>query len=70
MKECTTTSSYTILDLQDIEGFCYENDSAIDQFKGDRLEVWKGREDGFLFVYCNRLEIGYWVNPKLVEVNA
>jgi hypothetical protein len=69
MKECTATSTYTILDLQDIESFDYQTDTAIDQVKGDKLEVWKEREDGFLFVYCNQLEIGYWVNPKLVEVN-
>ncbi len=43
-------------------------DLSIDQHKGDQLEVWKEREDGFLFVFCNNHEIGYWVNPRLVEV--
>jgi hypothetical protein len=39
----------------------------IDQNQGDELEVWKTREDGFLFVYCHRLEIGYWAHPELLE---
>lgn len=43
----------------------------INQLKGDELEVWIERpSDGFLFVYCNRLEIGYWVTPKHVTITA
>lgn len=41
----------------------------VDQLYGDVLEVWKEREDGFLFVYCNRLEIGYWVIPSHVTLD-
>tara|TARA_R110000787_G_scaffold150145_3_gene264074 strand:+ start:659 stop:997 length:339 start_codon:yes stop_codon:yes gene_type:complete len=44
--------------------------TTIDQYKGDRLEVWKKRGGGFLFVYCNRLEIGYWVHPRLINVQV
>ena len=43
-------------------------DVCIDQLKGDRLEVWKVRNDGFIFVYCNRLTLGYWVNPGLITI--
>ena len=36
----------------------------IDQLTDDLLEVWRERDsDGFVFVYCDRLEIGYWCNP-------
>lgn len=62
---------YTILALNEYLGvvtdFDNENVSVeIDQFKDEGLEVWKERDDGFLFVYCNRLEIGYWVMPTLI----
>ena len=61
---------YTILALD--EDLCVvEHDSpdiCIDQFEGEKLEVWKEREDGFLFVYCNRLEVGYWVIPSHITI--
>jgi hypothetical protein len=49
----------------------YENETItveIEQNKGEELEVWKEREDGFLFVYCNRMEIGYWVIPSHINL--
>mgnify|MGYP003658617596 CR=1 FL=1 len=45
------------------------SDICIDQFKGDYLEVWKYRGDGFVFVYCNRIELGYWVHPDLITIS-
>ena len=41
---------------------------SITQYKGSELEVWKTRGDGFHFVYCNRMEVGYWVTPTLIDV--
>lgn len=41
----------------------------VDQFRGETLEVWQERSDGFYFVYSDRLEIGYWVHPRLIEIN-
>ena len=65
MQKAKANQTYTILGLD--EDLCVTDaeysDIQIDQLKGDILEVWKEREDGFLFVYCNRLEIGYWVLP-------
>ena len=64
MQKARVNQTYTILQLD--EDLCVVDDGAdieIDQYEGDELEVWKEREDGFLFVYCNRLEIGYWVLP-------
>lgn len=40
---------------------------SLEQYIGDRLEVWKEREDGFLFVFSEKLGIGYWVNPILID---
>lgn len=66
MKCAIANQDYTILAFDD-EMDLVEHDSPdimVDQFEGDKLEIWKEREDGFLFVYCNRLEIGYWVIPS------
>ena len=69
MNKAIVNKTYAILQL-DEDLVVINDDSAadieIDQCKGDILEVWKEREDGFLFVYCNRLEIGYWVIPSHV----
>ena len=71
MKTATAKATYSVL--------CFDDDLVItdappsitiDQFEGEKLEVWKKREDGFLFVYCNRLEIGYWVLPRLIKQDA
>ena len=64
MNKARVNKTYAILALD--EDGCIANevdcpDIQIDQYKGDILEVWKERADGFLFVYCNQLEIGYWV---------
>jgi len=73
MKKAKVNKTYSVLNLDedgelvdDVEnnGSCID----VDQFKDDELEVWKEREDGFLFVYCNRLEIGYWVMPSHVTL--
>jgi len=73
MKKAKVNKTYSVLNLDedgavvtDVEsnGSCID----VDQFKGDELEVWKEREDGFLFVYCNRLELGYWVIPTHVTI--
>ena len=66
MHKARVNNTYTILELD--EDGCVvpdggSSDIHIEQFEGDMLEVWKERSDGFLFVYCNRLEIGYWVLP-------
>lgn len=69
MKYCTVRNGYQVIDNDFIsnEG---NFEFSVNQESGDKLEVWKEREDGFLFVYCNKLEIGYWVNPEHVVVNS
>lgn len=70
MEIVSAKETYSVLCLDsfgNVVGGNKPSDLDVDQNKGDELEVWKHRDDGFLFVYCNRLEIGYWVNPKLVE---
>ena len=69
-----TNQKYTVLALdEDLTVVAdYENEHIeveIEQFKGEVLEVWKKREDGFLFVYCNRLEVGYWVISSHLTLN-
>ena len=73
MRKAKVNKTYSVLNLdedgeliQDVE----KEDSCIDvdQCKDDELEVWIEREDGFLFVYCNRLELGYWVIPTHVTI--
>jgi len=69
-KRAFANKTYNILAF-DEDLTIVENDNAdieIDQFEGDILEVWKTREDGFLFVYCNRMEIGYWVMPSHITM--
>ena len=61
MKTGIANQDYTILAFDD------EMD-LVDHVDGDKLEVWKERDDGFLFVYCNRLEIGYWVIPSHITI--
>jgi transketolase N-terminal domain/subunit len=75
MRTGIAKKTYNVLALNDdgdiVEGSCFESLSVeIDQHKGDDLEVWQERNDGFLFVYCNRMEIGYWVLPSLITIKA
>ena len=75
MRAAIANCKYTVLALDDDLTVItdYENNTVtieIDQFEGDKLEVWKEREDGFLFVYCNRLEVGYWVIPSHITITA
>lgn len=63
--------TFVVLELNEDGGLCVNGDSSelgVDQFIGETLEVWKRRADGFCFVYSDRLEIGYWVNPMLIEI--
>jgi len=75
MRKAKANKTYSVLNLDeygvvvdDVEnnGSCID----VDQYMNDELEVWKEREDGFLFVYCDRLEVGYWVIPSLVTITA
>lgn len=72
MRSGKANQTYTIIGLDD--DLCLTaSDSPsieIDQYEDDVLEVWKEREDGFLFVFCNRLEIGYWVIPSHITLDA
>jgi hypothetical protein len=75
MRTGIAKKTYNVLALNDdgdiVEVSCFESLSVeIDQHKGDDLEVWQERNDGFLFVYCNRMEIGYWVIPSLITIKA
>jgi hypothetical protein len=39
------------------------------QYCGEELQYWKTRDnDGFHFVFSDRLNIGYWVHPRLVAI--
>ena len=71
MKQATVNKTYNVLAF-DEDLTVVNNDNAvieIDQFKGDTLEVWKTREkDGFIFVYCKRMGIGYWVIPSHIDI--
>ena len=75
MIKAKAKTDYTVLEINAVamiivpsEDKDTEVDTFIDQFKGDDLEVWKIREDGFLFVYCNRMKFGYWVHPELIAL--
>jgi hypothetical protein len=72
MKNAIATTNYVVLELNEDGLPAGENDSElhVEQYKGEKLEHWKTREDGFHFVFCNRLEIGYWVHPNLVEMET
>jgi len=73
MKTATVNTCYAILSLDEDLSVLEDGDISsidIDQFEGEELEVWKEREDGFHFVYCDRLKIGYWVNPKLITIKT
>jgi hypothetical protein len=71
METAIARSTYQILGFYEDNNITDEgSDICIDQFKGDPLEVWKYRDDGFIFVYCNRIKIGYWVHPDLVTING
>jgi hypothetical protein len=68
------SQAYTILGVNGNDNVVvtdYDSDDVIaevDQQLGDELEVWGEREsDNFYFVYSQRLEIGYWVHPNLIE---
>ncbi len=68
-KVAIADKTYTVLQLDgdgeiSVDACCIE----VDQFKGECLDVWKERDDGFFFVYCERLEVGYWVSPKLITI--
>jgi hypothetical protein len=69
--KCRPVAEYVVLMIND-EGVVVEDGDCIDyevrQYTNDELEVWKTRDDGFLFVYCNRMDIGYWVLPSNVEM--
>jgi len=72
MKTATVDTGYSILQLDDDLVVITDDEMSsidIDQFEGEELEVWKTREDGFIFVYCNRLTLGYWVHPDLITLN-
>ena len=71
MKTAIVNKTYNVLAFdEDLTIVNDDNaDIEIDQFKGDELEVWKEREDGFLFVYCNRMGIGYWVMSSHININ-
>lgn len=69
MQKCKVVENFTVLELNSLgELRTHEEDDCFDvsQYTGEVLEVWKERSDGFLFVYGCRLEIGYWVHPRLV----
>jgi len=74
MKKCRTLEDHVIFLIDDQSVIVHEEldtnviDFDIEQYTDDELEIWKTRDDGFLFVYCNRIEIGYWIDPNLVEV--
>ncbi len=75
MKKCKPISKYVILCIDEQGAVAHDEytgviDYTVTQCSSDVLEVWKSREDGFLFVYCNRLEIGYWVSPDLVNLTS
>jgi hypothetical protein len=40
----------------------------LDVVEGCELEYFFTRDDGFHFVYHEGFELGFWVNPNLVEV--
>ena len=72
METAIANEDYTILALDDdlvVDDKTDSHSISIDQFEGEELEVWRVREiDDFIFVYCNRLEIGYWVIPTLITI--
>lgn len=68
-------TTFQVLGFDEDGHFVHEDDAddvdvatSLDQFAEDELELWKERDDGFLFVYCNNYGIGYWVTPSLVEI--
>ena len=71
MKSCKVLRKFVCLRVDDLGSLVEHNEDYginIMQKSGEVLEVWKERSDGYLFVYGESLEIGYWVNPHLVEV--
>ena len=70
MMKAIVKKSYNVLALDENLNIvdCDNAEIEIDQFKGETLEVWKTRPDGFVFVYCNRMEIGYWVIPSHIII--
>ena len=69
-KSAIAKSSYEIIGWDEDNNLSHSgSDLCIDQSKGDSLEVWKHRDDGFIFVYCARLGIGYWVHPGLIIIS-
>ena len=74
MKKATANETYGFAAFNDEQQYVLaDSDDAdifIDQSKGDVLEVWKERDDGFYFVYSNELELGYWVHPRLITVSG
>lgn len=74
MKNLIANCNYAVLSFNDELNVVRDDEDQDDvfhsceQFKGDNLELWKTREDGFHFVYCQRMQIGYWVHPRLVDI--
>jgi len=72
IKHLVVIKNYVILELTEDGLPAGEDDSEIlvEQYEDEKLEYWKTREDGFHFVFCNRLGVGYWVHPNLVKMEA
>ena len=71
MEKAIANQTYGVLALDDdlfVIDSDEDSDTWIDQIKGDELELWKTRDDGYHFVYCNRIMIGYWVSPELISL--
>jgi hypothetical protein len=70
-KKAKVLQSFQILAL-DESGYVADDEDnchlGVPQHKDDIVDVWKTREDGFHFVYCNTLNIGYWVRPCAIEI--
>lgn len=74
MQKAIAKQNYGVIHIDDCGEVVTNEDEqiisdSIDQYKGDKLQVWDKREsDGFYFVYCTRMLIGYWVHPNLIEL--
>lgn len=70
MNKAVVFSTFSVLRIREDGNVTDSLDETIPlyQHAGDRLEVWKERSDGFLFVYSDELGIGYWVHPVLIRI--
>lgn len=69
MKTVKALATYSVI-CMDEDGCITDDDQpsiTLDQYEGDELEMREENDNGFLFVYCKRMEIGYWVHPELVS---